>query len=110
MITRQGAFDPSVKMVDPRDVNLLCAVFTERAQKPGTRIRADSGCPNLFLTAARGESGEIGLLLSCFDDDALTNDTQDDTRTYRSAEIRDGALLLSGSTSAFIRYTPKRHI
>ena len=94
------------------------------------RIRAESSCPNLFLTAARGESGEIGLLLSCFDDDALTNDTRpepaefqigipgmtaealvaDDTRTYRSAEIRDGALLLSGSTSAFIRYTLKRHI
>ncbi len=34
----------------------------------------------------------------------------DDTRSYRSAEIKDDAFLLSGSTSAFIRYTPKHQI
>ena len=33
-----------------------------------------------------------------------------DTRTYRSAEIIADALHLSGSTSAFIRYTPKHQI
>ena len=93
-------------------------------KKLGTQIRAESDCPDLYLTAARGESGEIGLLLSYFNDDALYNAQPpepadfhigipgmkeeafvvDEIGTYRRAETADGVLRLSGNTSAFIRY------
>ncbi|MBO6053110.1 MAG: hypothetical protein J6Q17_05180 [Clostridia bacterium] len=96
----------------------------ERAQKLGTQIRADSDCPDLYLTAARGENGEIGLLLSYYNDDATYNQAPpepaefeigipgmkaevfvvDDARTFEQVEAENGAIRLSGNSSAFIRY------
>lgn len=93
-------------------------------KKLGTQIRTESDCPDLYLTAARGESGEIGLLLSYFNDDALYNSAPpapaefqigipgmkeevlvvDDERTYQPVETENGVLRLRGNTSAFIRY------
>ena len=93
-------------------------------KKLGTQIRAESGCPDLYLTAARGESGEIGLLLSYFNDDAQYNQAPpepeefdiripgmteevfvvDDARTFLPAETKNGVIRLAGNTSAFVRY------
>ncbi len=95
-------------------------------KKLGTAIRAESDCPDLYLTAAKNDRGEIGLLISYFNDDGLYNEAPpepadfrigipgmreevlvvDEERTYEPAEAKDGVIRLAGNTAAFVRYAP----
>ena len=96
-------------------------------KKLGTAVGAESDCPDLYLTAALGESGEIGLLLSYFNDDGLYNQAPpapadfrigipgmkaeafvvDGERSFEKTGIPEGVLRLEGNTAAFVRYTPE---
>ena len=95
-------------------------------KKLGTAVGAESDCPDLYLTAAKGESGELGLLLSYFNDDALYNQAPpapaefrigipgmkaeafvvDGHRNFERADTPDGVLRLEGNTCAYIRFLP----
>ena len=102
------------------------ALYTwNELKKLGTQIGAESDCGDLFLTAAKNDRGETGLLLSYFNDDALYNSAPpapaefrigmpgmkaevriiDEGRTFEPAEAPGGVLRMEGNSAAFIRYT-----
>ena len=95
-------------------------------KKLGTEVRAESDCPDLYLTAARNEKGELSLLVSYYNDDAGYNQAPpeeadfavsipgmkteafvvDDDRTFEPVGTEKGVLRLKGNSMAFLRYTP----
>ena len=95
-------------------------------KKLGTQFAAESDCADLYLTAARGQNGEMALLLSYFNDDAGYNRSKPDDADFRIAlpgvrieayavdEERlfepiasDGGIIrMRGNSTAFLRLFP----
>jgi hypothetical protein len=92
-------------------------------KKLGTQVEAGSDCPDLYVTAARGEDGEIALLVSYFNDAEGWNQTQppeedfvidlpgdapltayvvEDGKTFEPVPLPDRTLRLKGNTCALI--------
>ena len=90
----------------------------------GTQVDAVSDCPDLYVTAARGEDGETALLVSYYRDEdgwnlsqpleedffidlpgdaALTAYVVEDGRTFEPVPLPARTLRLKGNTCALIR-------
>ena len=97
--------------------------YWNELKKRGTRIAAESDCPDLFVTAAKGVDGNVALLVSYFNDDAkwnqapppeedffidlpgdapLTACVVEDGRVNEPVPLPDGVLRLKGNACAFI--------
>ena len=89
----------------------------------GVQVKTETDCPDLFVTAAKGEDGRIAALVSYFNDDAQWNRSPppdadfrldipgaealtayyvDDTRTDEPVVLQDGVLRMKGNSCALI--------
>ena len=89
----------------------------------GVQVKTETECPDLYVTAAKGEDGKLAVLVSYFNDDAKWNQSPppeaeikieipgaqaltayivDDERTNEPVTLTDGELRLKGNSCAIV--------
>ncbi len=97
--------------------------YWNELKKLGTRVRAVSDCPDIFVTAAADENGSVAALVSYYNDDAKMNSAPppdadfmidipgaehltafiiEDGRINERLDLTDGVIRLKGNTCAFV--------
>ena len=89
----------------------------------GTQVKAETDCPDLYVTAAINGEGTVAVLVSYFNDDAKWNQAPppdaeirfeipgakdriafvvDDERTSDPVQLKDDVLRMKGNTCALV--------
>ncbi|MBR5427515.1 MAG: hypothetical protein IK118_04145 [Clostridia bacterium] len=97
--------------------------YWNELKKRGTQVETASECPDIYATAARGENGELAVLVSYFNDEAKWNQAPppdadfrfgipgarkltayivDDERVNEPVELTDGVLRMKGNSCALV--------
>lgn len=97
--------------------------YWNELKKRGTQVETASDCSDIYATAARGENGEIAVLVSYFNDEANWNQAPppdaefrldipgassftayivDDERTNEPVELTGGVLRMKGNSCALV--------